>query len=91
MAVSKLHMLLILSLFALIFTQIRADDGVAVGSDDSEVLRIELNKLTSKIESLGLCFTFALIYMISLFLVVKISRLEVEVTCLVSNILIYMI
>lgn len=55
MAVSKLHILLLSFLFALIFTQIRADDaadGVSVGSDDSQAFRIELDKLTSKIQSL---------------------------------------
>ncbi|KAJ0602042.1 hypothetical protein HanIR_Chr03g0135361 [Helianthus annuus] len=56
MAVSKVHILLLLSLFALIFTPIRADESgdgvVVVGSDDSEAFRIELDKLTSKIQSL---------------------------------------
>ncbi|KAD4178587.1 hypothetical protein E3N88_27178 [Mikania micrantha] len=52
MAVSKLHIVLLLALFALIFTQIRADDGVAVGSDASESFRVELDKLTLKIQSL---------------------------------------
>ncbi|CAH1427414.1 unnamed protein product [Lactuca virosa] len=55
MAISKLHALLFPFLFALILTQIRADDvvdGVAVGSDDSHAFRIELDKLTSKIQSL---------------------------------------
>ncbi|KAI3828570.1 hypothetical protein L1987_02673 [Smallanthus sonchifolius] len=55
MAISKLHFLLLLSIFALIFTQISADDagdGVAVGSGDSEAFRFELDKLNSKIRSL---------------------------------------
>nr|KAJ0204330.1 hypothetical protein LSAT_V11C500250530 [Lactuca sativa] len=55
MAISKLHALLFPFLFALILTQIRADDvvdGVSVGSDDSHAFRIELDKLTSKIQSL---------------------------------------
>lgn len=55
MAVSKLHTLLLPFLFALILTQIRADDavdGVAVGSDDSHAFRIELDKLSSEIQSL---------------------------------------
>ncbi|KAI3505547.1 hypothetical protein L1887_27679 [Cichorium endivia] len=55
MAVSKLHTFLLPFLFALILTQIRADDAVdevAVGSDDSHAFRIELEKLTAKIQSL---------------------------------------
>ncbi|KAK1417811.1 hypothetical protein QVD17_26945 [Tagetes erecta] len=55
MALSKLHILLLFSLFALISTQIRADDagdGTAFGSDESGGYRIELDKLTSKIQSL---------------------------------------
>ncbi|KAL4572092.1 hypothetical protein LXL04_018861 [Taraxacum kok-saghyz] len=43
--------------FSLILTQITADDavdGVRVGSDDSHAFRVELDKLTSKIQSLGL-------------------------------------
>lgn len=56
MAVSKLHILLVSVLFALISTQIRADDdpvdGVAIGSDKSEAFQVELDKLTSKIQSL---------------------------------------
>ncbi|KAI3756158.1 hypothetical protein L1987_55974 [Smallanthus sonchifolius] len=61
MAVPKLRILLLLSIFALIFTQIRADDsgdgadagdGGAAGSDESEAFRIELDKLASKIQSL---------------------------------------
>lgn len=49
MAISKLQFLLLPFLFALIFTQITADES---GSDGSDSFRIELDKLTSKIESL---------------------------------------
>ncbi|XP_076959227.1 uncharacterized protein LOC143635236 [Bidens hawaiensis] len=55
MALSNLHTLLIITLaFTVLFTQIRADDGVAVGSDGSESFRVGLDKLTSKIQSLEL-------------------------------------
>ncbi|KAD0001309.1 hypothetical protein E3N88_44953 [Mikania micrantha] len=55
MMISKLDILQCLFLFALVFTQIRADDaddGSAVGFDDSEAFQINLDKLTSKIQSL---------------------------------------
>ncbi|KAK9052803.1 hypothetical protein SSX86_029433 [Deinandra increscens subsp. villosa] len=56
MAASKLHIFFLISLFfALIFTPSEADSAVeevVVGSGNSEAFRLELDKLTSKINSL---------------------------------------
>nr|XP_043628562.1 myosin-4-like [Erigeron canadensis] len=57
MAISKLQFILISFLFALIFTQINADESgdgapVLAASDDSESFRIQLDQLSSKIQSL---------------------------------------
>lgn len=58
MAASKFHIFFFVSLFfALIFTLTEADSAVeevVVESDNSEAFRIEVDKLTSKIQSLGL-------------------------------------
>lgn len=59
--ISNLQYLLLLSIFTLILTQIGANnagDGVSAGSDEPESFQIESDKLSLKIQSLGLYFTF---------------------------------